>query len=157
MTDRHSELVGIIQNECVSARAFVAILEREKDALSAAAVDELAAITEEKSTAARDLAQLSEARHRAVRALGYTGDAKGTRAWLQQSGNPGAVRLWRELDLLAWKAREANRLNGAMIATWLQHNQRALAVLRGASASASLYDARGVTPSGALSRSLAQA
>jgi flagella synthesis protein FlgN len=157
MTDRSADLVGVLRQECAAARAFVAILEREKDALTAGAVDDLARIADDKAAAARELAELTGTRHHTLLALGYSADAKGTRAWLAHTGDAQAAAAWRELDLLAWQAREANRVNGAMISSWLQHNQRALAILRGASATASLYDSSGTTPGGGLSRSLAQA
>ena len=59
-----AELVTLLRKECAAARAFLALLEEERDALTRGAVDNLSQITDAKAEAARNLAALTAERER---------------------------------------------------------------------------------------------
>lgn len=109
-------------------RAFVALLEREQQALINADSDALLTLAEEKVRLADALAASSAAR----RDTGAPGD----------DNDP----LRQELRQLAAHARQLNQSNGELIQIQLRYNQQALRVLLGAAQqTGALYDANGQT------------
>jgi flagella synthesis protein FlgN len=152
-----AELIGLLQREHSAARAFTELLNQEREALVAGAVDRLAALADIKAGAARDIAAITSQRQRQVERLGCEASAPSISRFLESHPDCAVHAAWHELVEAATEARELNRTNGLMIATWLQHNQSALAALRSGAAGDTLYGATGESLTSAAARSLAQA
>lgn len=117
-----------LEQERDTLRAFVALLEREQDALMNADAEALLPLAEEKVRLSDALAASGAARRNAAVAHGAN----------------DAIR--QELRQLAARARELNQTNGELIQIKLRYNQQALNVLLGAAQqTGALYGADGQT------------
>lgn len=117
-----------LEQERDTLRAFVALLEREQDALINADTDMLLQLAEEKVRLSDALAALAAARRNAAAPVGA--DAQTGQALRQ----------------LAARARQLNQSNGELIQIKLRYNQQALNVLLGAAQqTGALYGADGQT------------
>ncbi|MEJ5210252.1 MAG: flagellar protein FlgN [Burkholderiales bacterium] len=130
----HPALAAMLQAERAAYQALHALLEEEHAALLRGDADALLALAQRKSAQVAHLAQLAEARNRELTNLTGQVDQAGISAWCHrfapQASNANA--LWQALIEAARAARALNEENGALIQARLQHNQQALAALRGA-------------------------
>ena len=150
-----------LRAEFQAFQAFSDLLESEQAALVQGDIEALVGIAQRKAEQVSALAQLAEARNRYLRASTGMTDQLGIAAW-QEKFDPqkrsGAVRVWEDLLDLARSAKRLNEQNGALINLNLQHNQQALAVLRGAAnQTLDLYGPDGQTYSPGLGRPLGKA
>lgn len=133
-------LQNLLAEEVAQLRDFLVLLEKEQQALAGGDVDRLLPLSAEKTERFARLAQLGEARGRALAAAGLAADRQGMEGWLDRHpGQGGAKRDWQELLVLAEKARALNQTNGKLIATRLAGNQQALSTLMAAANQAALY------------------
>ena len=123
-----STIFSCLERENAAVGRFVAILQREQDALSSGDADRLPALSAEKSVLVEELIDLAETRNSQLQREGFAADRNGLSAWANAAG-PMAVRARDHLLELAARARELNRLNGELIAMRLTHTQAALAAL----------------------------
>lgn len=137
--------------------SFVALLRREQALLGENAVDSLQALVAEKSAAAEELLNLSEARERLLPGLGLSAGRAGMEAWLATPAGTAGQPLWKQLLALAAEARELNQINGQLIALHMQNNQQALAVLMAAANQAMTYGPDGQQRGSGSGRSLGSA
>ncbi|OIQ97322.1 FlgN protein [mine drainage metagenome] len=135
-----SPLPALIKDELALLRQFVTLLQDEQRALVEGELERLLPLAEEKSRLATELGRLAVARNQALAALGLAADKSGMDAWLVgQAPTVPSRGHWAELLSLATETRRQNELNGKLINTRMQHNQRALAVLAAATSQAMLY------------------
>jgi len=135
-----SSLPGLIKDELALLRRFVSLLQSEEQALIPGDLDRLLPLAEEKSRLAMALGQLADARNRTLAEAGLATDKAGIESWLSSQERASPSRGdWAALLALAAETRLQNELNGKLIATRMQHNQRALAVLHAAASQAMLY------------------
>jgi len=132
-------LQNLIAEEVAQLRNFLVLLEQEQQALAAGDVERLLPLAEDKNKLFGRLAQLGEARGKALAAFGFAADRQGMEGWLGRQTDAGAGRTWQELLALAEKARALNQINGKLIATRLADNQQALSTLMAAANQAALY------------------
>lgn len=133
-------LPALIQDELALLRRFVTLLQEEQQALVEGDPERLLLLAEEKSRQASALGQLAIARNQELSALGLAKDKPGMDAWLARQEARAPVRNdWAALLTLAAETRRQNELNGKLISTRMQHNQRALEVLAAATNQAMLY------------------
>ena len=147
-------LLPVLREERDGYRAFLDLLREERAALEGRDPDALLAIAQRKSAEVTRLARLGEARNQALRTLTGTIDQAGIEAWCKQlDGATGraVLTLWQELLDAARAARTVNEENGALITVRLQHNQQALAILRGATSSLPTFYGPDGKPCGASS------
>jgi flagellar biosynthesis/type III secretory pathway chaperone len=134
----------ILTDETRELRAFLSLLEREREALDSTDAEPLMAICVEKSQAS-DRLHASGLR----RTAWFANQGKGTgpeavSAWLASlPSHAPQRRAWQQLMDLARRARKLNEECGALIRTRMQHGQQALAVLLAASDRAALYGPNG--------------
>lgn len=150
-----------LRAEFQAFQTFFSLLQSEQAALSQGDIEGLVGIAQRKAEQVTSLSQMAEERNRALRASTGMTDQLGLDAW-QAKHDPqnrsGAMRVWGELLDLARSAKRLNEQNGALINLNLQHNQQALAVLRGVSTqTANLYGPDGQTYSPGLGRPLGKA
>lgn len=140
---------------------FYSLLQSEHAALSQGDIEGLIDIAQRKAGQVSILSQMAEERNRTLRISTGMTDQLGMDAW-QEKYDPhkrsGALQVWGELLDLARSAKRLNEQNGVLINLNLQHNQQALAVLRGATTqTANLYGPDGQTYSPGLGRPLGKA
>ncbi|CAG0945154.1 hypothetical protein GPROT2_03061 [Gammaproteobacteria bacterium] len=133
-------LQNLVAEEVAQLRNFLVLLEQEQQALASGDVERLLPLAEDKNRLFGRLAQLGEARGKALAALGFAADRQGMDGWLaRQADQDGARRAWQELLDLAARASALNRTSGRLIAERLAHNQQALTTLMAAANQAALY------------------
>lgn len=124
-------------------RAFVALLEKEQQALLGQDAEQLLPLAEAKTQAANKLTDMANVRRQQV----GTAD---TAAWITQHV-PSSRTTWEEIRTLAARAHHLNQTNGEVIQLKLRSNQQALAALLGAAKSAAGLYGRDGQPSIAVS------
>lgn len=133
-------LQNLLVEEVAQLRDFLVLLDKEQQALVGGDVEGLLPLAAEKNDLLGRLAQLGEARGKALLAAGLAADRQGMEGWLERHAEPGgAKRVWQELLALAGKASALNQINGKLIATRLANNQQALSTLMAAANQAALY------------------
>ncbi len=146
-------LPQLLTAELALLREFALLLKAEQEALVRGELDRLMPLAEEKSRQASLLAEAAERRNQSLAALGLDRDRLGMDAWLASGAKAaGAGEDWQNLLLLAATARTQNELNGKLIQTRLQQNQRALTALNVANSQTQLYGPDGQVKSGASGR-----
>ena len=146
-------LPQLLTAELALLREFALLLKAEQEALVRGELDRLMPLAEEKSRQASLLAAAAERRNQNLAALGLDSDRLGMDAWLASgSKSAGAGEDWQNLLLLAATARSQNELNGKLIQTRLQQNQRALTALNVANSQTQLYGPDGQVKSGSRGR-----
>jgi len=157
----HEAFVLGLRAELDTFREFHQLLQTEQSVLAAGDVDALMGLASRKSEQVTRLARLAQGRNHHLKAATGMSDQLGIDAWqakFDPQGKSGAGRLWQELLDLARSARQLNEQNGALINLNLQHNQQALAVLRGAAAQTTqLYGPDGQSYSASPGRPLGKA
>lgn len=144
-------LPQLLAGELALLREFAVLLASEQEALVRGELDRLMPLAEEKSRQASLLAQAAEQRNQVLAALGLAKDRVGMEAWLATDRSAAkAASDWQALLALAAEARTQNDLNGKLIQTRLQQNQRALEALGAANNQTQLYgpDGQVRSPSG---------
>ncbi len=133
-----AELARAIEEELACISRFQALLDQEREALSASDLDLVAALAEDKLVLGQRLQQC--AGHR--------------KAIQSRSGNNGAgdpleaaplAKQWRELTTALDRARESNRVNGLLVSSRLAAVGNALNTLHNAVGAAPLYHSDGST------------
>jgi flagella synthesis protein FlgN len=118
-------------------RAFIALLEKEQQALLDQDNDRLLALAETKTQFSNKLAEIINARRQFQDAQAIGQDVS---AWIAKHA-PANRAIWDEIRELAARAHQMNQTNGEVIQLKLRSNQQALTALLGAAknASAGLY------------------
>lgn len=117
-------------------RNFIALLEKEQQALLNQDAEQLLPIAETKTAFANKLSKIGNARHQHLSSIDPDLEAA---AWILKHA-PSARPAWDELRKLAAQAHHINQTNGEVIQLKLRSNQQALGALLGAAKStASLY------------------
>ncbi|HEX8604267.1 MAG TPA: flagellar protein FlgN [Pseudoduganella sp.] len=106
------------------------ILKEEQQALVAADIDKLSALTPRKSEVLGRLGALADERHKALGSAGFEAAEAGMENWLCTHGTPDDKALWNSVLSQTREAKELNRLNGMLINKQLSHTQGALQALR---------------------------
>lgn len=132
-TPEHSlaPLLDTLSAERGAFADFIDLLEREQNILKAGSPTELPAAVAEKDQLAEKLAALAAQRNRLLDACGKPHDRPGIEALSAE--NPDTFKpladAWDEIVNLAARAKELNRVNGALISLRMQYNERILEVL----------------------------
>jgi flagellar biosynthesis protein FlgN len=139
-------IAGILADELVALRDFVALLKTEQATLVEGNADGLDTLIAKKSALAARLTDCAQRRETALAASKLPAGRAGMDAWLAAiPADATARKNWQELLPLAAEARNFNELNGKLIGTRLQHNQQALAALMSATERAMTYGPDGQT------------
>lgn len=126
-----------LNKEREALRAFVALLEREQEALLGTDTEALLPLAEQKTQASDTIHALARERRESLP------DSLSTEKWLQANA-PTSLALWHEVRQLAEQAQRQNRLNGELIQLKMRYNQQALVALVGATQhAAGIYGADG--------------
>jgi flagellar biosynthesis protein FlgN len=139
-------LLATLIDEHATVEAFASLLAYEEKALvSADGMDALPQIVEQKTTLTQRLAGLEKARDAQLAGLGLPGGRKGIE--MACDGDTRLASQWALLKGSTERARRKNLTIGMMIRTRMEHNRRALAILRGETGNAAmLYGPDGRLP-----------
>lgn len=140
-----SVLAEILRQELTLVEGFNALLENEKLALQGKDTDQLSTITAEKLALVQKIEEADGVRNRFVIAAGQPGDRQGLEALLGKTGDAAAKALWQALLTQAELARSLNLTIGKLIATKMQSNDKALAVLTQHTPRSTVYGPNGLT------------
>ncbi|AEC19300.1 putative chaperon of flagellar synthesis [Pusillimonas sp. T7-7] len=147
MNSTITQLHTCLENETSLVCEFIELLEAEAQVLTDGGhEEELAVSTAKKDAYARQLAQAAETRQTLLATLGHGADRTGLDAAANEY--PALRAASDRLLEQTRKASELNASNGAIIDTFLEHNQQALDMLRTLAGAQSLYDAKGRTRPG---------
>ncbi len=119
-----------LQDEHHTMTALVALMQQEQQHLINAEIDQLTALTVQKSQAVHQMANLARQRHQALGRAGFAAAESGMQPWLAAGDDSAASALWQELLALTRVAKELNRVNGMLIGKQMSNNQGALNALR---------------------------
>jgi flagella synthesis protein FlgN len=148
---------SLLDQELRTLESFLVLLQQEQTLLETVAIEPLGALAEQKSALTTELARLTDAREAAISRGGFGPGKDGMNAWCETADGNASRGNWQRLRELAAEARALNELNGKLIATRLQHNQKALAVLMAAADRAATYGPDGQQRTGSSGRSLGSA
>lgn len=139
-------LLATLIDEHATVEAFASLLAYEEKALvSADGMEALPQIVEQKTTLTQRLAGLEKARDAQLAGLGLPGGRKGIE--MACDGDARLTTQWALLKGSTERARRKNLTIGMMIRTRMEHNRRALAILRGETGNgAMLYGPDGRLP-----------
>ena len=141
-------LLATLIDEHATVEAFASLLAYEKKALtSSEAHAALPSIVEQKTELTQRLAGLEKIRDAQLSELGLPRGRKGIE--MACDGDARVANQWTLLMGSTERARRANVTVGMMINTRMDHNRRALAILRGegrGGSSAMLYGPDGRLP-----------
>lgn len=130
MPDVIHSLPDHLAAEAELMESFVALLQKEQEAIKGGDTQAMEHITAEKMTLVAALNRQSDNRNQFLSTCGLQHDRTGIEAWLAE--NPKAAHianLWGQLKKLVAEAKELNLLNGKLIAMRMQHNQQLLNAL----------------------------
>jgi flagella synthesis protein FlgN len=135
-----SDIARIVALEADAVRRFVHLLRAENRALSDGDTDALPALAEEKAELAVRLKDLTERRDTELQTQGHSADAEGMAEWCAEHPmDSGVAQAWDAILVDAKEARELNLLNGELIKARMEHNARAIEILRHGDAPLELY------------------
>jgi flagellar biosynthesis protein FlgN len=139
-------LLATLIDEHATVEAFASLLAYEEKALvSADGMEALPQIVEQKTTLTQRLAGLEKARDAQLAGLGLPAGRKGIE--MACDGDTRLASQWALLKGSTERARRKNLTIGMMIRTRMEHNRRALAILRGETGNAAmLYGPDGRLP-----------
>ncbi|HEY9279125.1 MAG TPA: flagellar protein FlgN [Eoetvoesiella sp.] len=144
-------LQSLLEKELVLVQQFISVLQLEANALTQADGNEaLNASTAQKNHFAALLTESETSREAQLKELGFDSGKNGLDAAC--AAYPELQDTCQELYALAAEANQINSANGAIIDTFLQHNQQALDTLRSLANMGNLYDASGRTKTAASSK-----
>lgn len=128
------------------------ILKQEQQALVAADIDRLSALTPRKAEVIGRMGKLAGERHQLLGNAGFEAREAGMETWLCAHGTPDDKALWNDVLSQTREAKEVNRLNGMLINKQLSHTQGALQALRPPSPGGAVYGPTGLTATSTTSR-----
>jgi len=135
-------LIAALRAEEVALQEFKTLLASEQNAIIAGDIESLNAISQSKLELVERLNRLSAERMQGIAALGLSADRTSMEGWAEKAGSE-ALTAWHEMLDAAQAAHQANKINGTLIQTHLQHNQQTLSALLAAANQASLYGPNG--------------
>jgi flagella synthesis protein FlgN len=136
----------LVLEEAREMRAFVCLLEEEREALRSGTDEQLLSISSFKNRSCDRLQTLSAQRAAAVATQASGKGREAITLWLARFPPDLPIRVaWSELIALTSRAQALNDENGALIRARIQHNRQALAILQDRTDSAGVYGADGQT------------
>jgi flagella synthesis protein FlgN len=144
-TSSATTLSTLLEEEQQCLAKMLALLQKEEAVLAGGTVEEIVAVTSEKTTLLGAINSFVSQRAAYVAASGFTADRAGMASFFSaQPDLLGACySLWSEI-LESWlKTHSQNRRNESLLRIRAQHNERALNVLRQAAGGSGTYNSDG--------------
>lgn len=128
------QLSAILQAELNHSSKLALILTQERDALSAADLNQIQYLTQQKQPHVVQLEQLARQREQLLKAAGFPAGKSGLEAFIANHSEQEASPVLQQLQKLrevAKVCRDTNQINGGIVNVNRQHLVRALTILRG--------------------------
>lgn len=138
------ELLTALADELTAVQNFVGLLQQEQTLLMENSIDQLSALTEQKSAQALHLNVLVEHRLHVLGNYMPGAEAAAVMAWFEANCT-ACLAQWQQIHDLTEQARQLNHINGELIQMKLRYAQQSLAVLTRAVSQANLYGPTGQT------------
>ena len=139
-------LENLLTKEVECTECLLFCLEAERSALTRRDLQALEKTTREKIQHTQQLEQLDQQRQKLVSELGFAADADGLWRCLDSLPRADALKhLWQQTLSNIEACQAYNLTNGGILESGRQHIEQALRILRGQSATPSLYDPHGDT------------
>jgi flagella synthesis protein FlgN len=140
-------LETVLTREVQCTECLLACLEAERSALTQRDLQALEKTTQDKIQHTQLLEQLDQQRQKLVAELGFATDADGLQHCLNSLSRADTLKhLWQQILANIEACQTSNLTNGGILESGRQHIEHALRILRGESATPSLYDPHGDTP-----------
>ncbi|MEA3244191.1 MAG: flagellar protein FlgN [Pseudomonadota bacterium] len=140
-------LEDLLTREIQCSERLLVCLQAERSALTQRDLQALEKTTQDKIQHTRQLEQLDQQRQKLVSELGFAEDAESLQRCLDSLPRADALKhLWQQILTNIEACQTGNLTNGGILESGRQHIEQALRILRGQSASPSLYDPHGDTP-----------
>ncbi|SDI05422.1 flagella synthesis protein FlgN [Propionivibrio dicarboxylicus] len=141
-----SQLRDSLQSERDQFAAFVNVLEQEQDILKRGDTEALPKNVDIKDQLAERLGALAMQRNALLQQLGFPADRPGIEAFCANlPAEKYFATLWAEIIALATRAKEINRVSGALVDLRMHFNSQVLGALQGNPSSSSVYGPDGQT------------
>ncbi|MEA2078455.1 MAG: flagellar protein FlgN [Pseudomonadota bacterium] len=139
-------LEDALTREVQCTERLLACLEAERSALTQRDLQTLEKTTQDKIQHTQLLEQLDQQRQKLVSELGFATDAEGLRHCFNSLPRADTLKhLWQQILSNIEACQTGNLTNGGILEAGRQHIEDALRILRGQSATPSLYDPNGDT------------
>lgn len=141
-----SEISTNLERETAGLKALAELLRREREALAANDAERIQEVADKKRVIAEKLDQLAEARRQNLANMGFEGASAIDNLIAHYENNNISNRVshaWEALKQELEACREANLVNGAIVANAERSVQHMLALLRGGQPGQELYGKHG--------------
>jgi len=139
-------LQDVLTREIQYTERLLVCLDAERTALTQRDLKALEKTTQDKIQHTRQLEQLDQQRQKLVSELGFTADADGLRRCFDSLPQADTLKqLWQQILTNLEACQTSNLTNGGILESGRQHIEQGLRILRGQSATPSLYDPQGDT------------
>ncbi len=137
-------LQAILAQEVQCTECLLTSLNTERTALARRDMSTLEQTIQEKVQYTEELEQLEQQREQLVMALGFSNDADSWRHCLKSLPQADTLmQIWQQILLNIEACRDGNLTNGGILEVGRRHVEQALLILRGQSATPSLYNTNG--------------
>jgi flagella synthesis protein FlgN len=140
-------LETVLTREVQCTECLLVCLEAERSALTQRDLQALEKTTQDKIQHTQLLEQLDQQRQKLVTELGFATDVDGLQHCFNSLSRADTLKhLWQQILANIEACQTSNLTNGGILESGRQHIEHALRILRGESATPSLYDPHGDTP-----------
>lgn len=137
-----AQLLPVLTAEHTALLNFIVLLEQEQEILVENRTDQLLELSQQKSTDALRLNELTETRRSLLQKNIPQLSVDTIRAWLK-THSPNGLAIWLEVITLTKRAQRLNQTNNELLQMKLRHNQQSLVVLNNAVKKTNLYGSNG--------------
>lgn len=113
------------------ANQLLSLLEKEQSVLLSFQVDAMEHLLDEKFQLLNKLGGYTKKRYQALADNGFEANESGMKNWLKRNQEPTLLALWQDFQNTLSSSKEANRLNGLLVAKQFNRNQEILNTLNG--------------------------
>ena len=139
-------LQDLLTGEVQYTERLLVCLEAERMALTQRDLQALETTTQDKIQHTRQLQQLDQQRQKLVSELGFATDTDGLLRCFDSLPQADTLKqLWQQILTNLEACQTSNLTNGGILESGRQHIEQGLRILRGQSATPSLYDPHGDT------------
>ncbi len=138
----NEKLKQLLTEELDTFNQFKQLLVTEQEHLVSGDSSTLLDIANSKASQIDRLNALFAEQLKVISSLGYAADKKGITDWVEHCSSEQR-QLWDTLVNLVTEIQQANKINGKLVNTRLQHTQQLLSSLMAAANQASLYGPSG--------------
>jgi len=147
----------LISSDIAACESLLQLLDEEQNALKDRQIEALEPIIEKKTSFLLHLEQSAIKRQQWSQQAKIAADSSAWQDLIEEFKRPGLLEQWRKLKALLDDCRDANEINGKLLARSQEMFERISNILRGQNQKVSLYGASGRTTQSANSSRVGEA